>query len=296
MISRSFRQRFRRVAIDLLEHHDSRMGKFAGYFLATMILLSMAFFVLETTEVGAPYRPYFLIFDQFLAVLFTVEYIGRFWLAPNKKKFVRSPLAIIDLLVVISFYLSIHYFSILRGFRVFKIFQLLKIVRYSDLMGGFIRSFHSYRNEFFIFWITFGLGLLLSSTALYLLEHEVNESLATIPDCLWWGIVTITTVGYGDAVPITWAGKFVAGCMMVFGLATVAILTAVITKIFMDHFFGRRYHICDHCHYPHHDFDASFCKNCGTKLDLGVRVIEHQRVIQAVDETKLAEQKTLKKA
>ena len=78
----------------------------------------------------------------------------------------------------------------------------------------------------------------------------------------------MSTVGYGDITPITYMGKIIAGGTILLGLATIAMMTAILTKSFMDHFFGKRAHKCFFCHYPHHDHDAQFCKNCGHKLDI----------------------------
>ena len=104
--------------------------------------------------------------------------------------------------------------------------------------------------------------------AIYTFEHGANPAFDSIENALWWSVVTITTVGYGDVVPITLLGKLFGAFVMVLGLATVAMLTAILTKIFIDHFFGKRLHICSFCHFPHHDHDAKFCKNCGAELDI----------------------------
>ena len=112
------------------------------------------------------------------------------------------------------------------------------------------------------------IGLLFSSTGMYYLEHIENPEINTLVDSIWWAIVTMTTVGYGDIVPVTIGGKAMAGVVMLMGLALIAILTAIVTKMFMDHFFGKRYHVCTKCNYPRHDFDANHCKNCGNQLDL----------------------------
>ncbi len=260
--------KWRRVAVDLLEHHDSRTGKLAGYGLVGLIVLSMLVFVFQTMVWATDYAHYFYIFDIFLAVVFTIEYIGRLSLSPNKLKFLFSPLGLVDLLVLVSFYFAFSSLAVLRGFRILKIFQLLKIIRYSEFLHGFLHTFRNYKNEFRIFWVLFVMVLLFSSTGMYYLEHLVNEDIASIPDAFWWAIVTMTTVGYGDAVPVTLAGRALAGVVMVMGLALIAILTAIVTKMFMDHFFGKRYHVCVKCNYPRHDFDASHCKNCGERLDI----------------------------
>ena len=120
---------------------------------------------------------------------------------------------------------------------------------------------------FRIFGVSLIVALVIGASGLYYMEKDVNPKLDTIPDAMWWSVVTVSTVGYGDVVPITWGGKILAGIMMFMGLGVIAIFTAIVTKMFIDHFFGKRNHTCHYCHYPRHDFDAKFCKNCGNRLD-----------------------------
>jgi voltage-gated potassium channel len=251
---------------DIFNNHDSVIGRWVGYFLVTLIIISIGLFVIETTPFGNQYLQYFQYFDLFVVTVFAIEYLIRFFIAPRKWAFVRSPLAILDLLVILTF-LSVSNFAFLRSFRVLKILQLLKIFRYSEILLGFFKSFKNYRNELKIFFSTLTVALILSASGLYHLEKAVNTELDTIPEALWWAVVTISTVGYGDVVPITVAGKMLAGVMMFMGLGVIAIFTAIITKMFIDHFFGKKHHVCFYCHFPRHDFDARFCKNCGNKLD-----------------------------
>ena len=272
----SWPKSWRRIAVDLLEHHDSKWGKFVGLFLVAMILLSMVIFLLQTMPWAAEYQYYFYLFDVVMAVIFTIEYFGRLMLAPNKLKFIFSPLAIIDFLVLISFYFAFTSFAVLRGFRILKIFQLLKIIRYSELLHGFLHTFRNYLNELRIFGVFFVIGLMFSSTGMYYLEHKSNPMINTLLDSLWWAMVTMTTVGYGNTVPVTFGGRVLAGLVMLIGLALIAILTAIITKMFMDHFFGKRYHVCAKCNYPRHDFDANHCKNCGNQLDVNSSVLGNE--------------------
>jgi len=149
-----------------------------------------------------------------------------------------------------------------------KILYLLKTIRQSQLIQAFFHSFRHYKQELRIYFVIFFSVVLMSSMAIYTFEHGANPAFDSIENALWWSVVTITTVGYGDVVPITLLGKLFGAFVMVLGLATVAMLTAILTKIFIDHFFGKRLHICSFCHFPHHDHDAKFCKNCGAELDI----------------------------
>lgn len=255
------------LLVDCLESHESKLGKGVGYALVVLIVLSTITFMLETTHLFYRYEDFFVAFEEFVITIFVLEYLLRVLIARNRLKFIFSPLGIIDLLVIAPFFLRFLNLSFLRGFRVFRILRMLKIIRYSEVMTSFFHSFRYYKDEIRIFVMTFFMVMLLSSFSLFYLEHGINPEFDSIFNALWWAVVTMSTVGYGDAVPITIGGKVVAAIVVLMGLITLAILTAVVTKIFIDHFFGKRLHHCDFCHFPHHDHDAKFCKNCGGQLD-----------------------------
>lgn len=253
---------------DIFETHQSKYGKFFGRLLIALISISIGIFVCENLSFFRLWKQEFQIIDKIILILFAVEYLIRLILSRRKIKFIFSFLGIIDFLVILPLFAHLGAsFVFLRGFRVFRILQILKTVRYSDLMIMFFHSFKHYKEEIHIFIITFFLVVMVGSLGMFSLEHTLNPGFATVPDTMWWSIVTITTVGYGDVVPVTIIGKILASLIMFAGLASIALMTAVLTKMFIDHFFGKRLHKCEFCHFPHHDHDAKFCKNCGSQLD-----------------------------
>ena len=256
------------ICFELFHEPQSRLGKWFHRALLTVIGLSMLTFVLETTALVREWRGTFETINTVVFVFFFLEYIGRLFVARRRIRYVFTPLALIDLLVLFSF--GFHFFRLqkLQIMGVFRILQILKLIRYSDVMVAFFRTFRYYRDEIRIFGLTLLMVLILSSTGMYYLEGTLNPDFATIPDALWWAVVTVSTLGYGDIVPMTAAGRLLGSVVVFLGLGTVAILTALVTKVFIDHFFGKRMHHCEYCHFPHHDFDAKFCKNCGAKLDI----------------------------
>jgi voltage-gated potassium channel len=256
------------ILIEALENHESRLGKTFGSILVLLIVISVGAFLLENIEYFAPWKPILHLIDIIILSIFAVEYVLRFIIARRKWKFVFSFLGIIDLLVVMPLFTHVFNIAFLRGFRMLKILYLLKTIRQSHLMLSFFHSFRLYKQELRIFCMTLFAVLLMSSMAIFAFEHGVNPDFDTMINSLWWSIVTITNVGYGDIVPITIMGKVVGAGVMLMGLATVALMTAILTKIFIDHFFGKRLHTCAFCHFPHHDHDAKFCKNCGAELDI----------------------------
>ena len=254
--------------IEILENHESRLGKVFGSTLVILIVISVGIFLFEHIPYFAPWQPILHIIDIVILSIFALEYVLRLMIARNKLKFIFSFLGLIDLFVILPLFGHVLNLTFLRGFRLMRILYLLKTIRQSHLMLAFFHAFRHYRQELRIFGATFLSVLLMSSMAIYACENGINPGFDTIGNALWWSIVTITNVGYGDIVPVTVVGKIVGALIMLLGLATVALMTAILTKIFIDHFFGKRLHTCSFCHFPHHDHDAKFCKNCGAELDI----------------------------
>lgn len=245
--------------------HTHGPGRIVANIIIALIILSTLTFGLETFDLSPQLRQYLHIFDLIVGVIFVIEYAARLIEARKKSKFIFSFLGLIDLFVVISLFMGPNwvYFGWIRIFRVLKI---LKIIRYSEFVLSFFNAFRNYRDEFKIFITSFATVLIIGSYGIYTFEHQYNDQFKTILDSLWWAVVTMSTVGYGDIVPITVGGKILTTLVMISGLGSMAILTALVTKVFFDHFFGKHYYQCEKCKFPHHDYDALYCKNCGETI------------------------------
>ena len=270
--------RLKHLLFEALESPTSRIGHQVALFLGTLIIFSVFVFSLESFPELEYYRPLLHTVDSAILVVFFIEYLFRFYVARNKRKFVFSLLGIVDLIVILPLFTNVIpelYF--LRSLRLLEVLRIFKVLRYSNLVRSFLHSFRYYKEELKILWLSFMVVFVLAAFGMYSLEGHINPNINNMLDSFWWAIITMATVGYGDIVPITIPGKILSVIVIIFGLATIAIMTAILTKIFSDHFFGKRTHRCNTCHFPRHDHDAHYCKNCGNELDKTVIPPAHRR-------------------
>ena len=235
---------------DLLESHDGRdpAARTCDAFLLVLILANAVAMALESEQhLADAYGPYFFAFEAFSVAVFTVEYGLRVWVSREHPKFagdrpwrgrlryMMSPLAVIDLLAILPFYLSTFLPLDLRVLRLFRMLRILKLARYSPALGTIASVI---RNESRA--ITGALCILvvivvISSTLLYFLEREIQPKVfGSIPDAMWWAMATLTTVGYGDAVPVTTAGRIIGSVVMVLGIGIFVLWTSIFASGFME--------------------------------------------------------------
>ncbi|WP_416897125.1 MAG: cyclic nucleotide-gated ion channel [Minwuia sp.] len=225
------------------------------WFLITLISINIAAVVLETVpSIHDEYEIDFLIVEWVSVIIFTVEYLLRLWVAPEHPSLrrlgpVRSRLryaisfqALVDLAAVLPFYLS-HVFGIdLRILRVLRLLRFLKLMRYSSAMMTMQRVIYDERRALLAsLLIMLGL-LIMASTAMYYAEHNAQpEVFGSIPAAMWWGLATLTTVGYGDLVPHTLAGKMIGGVVMLIGLGMFALPIGILATGFTQEVHRREF-------------------------------------------------------
>ena len=230
--------------------------------IMSLIVLNVIAIVLESVaSINEAVGPWFWRFEVFSVVIFTVEYLGRVWSAVESRRFgagwrgrfrfMVSPMAIIDLLAVLPFFLVITGVDLrmLRVLRIFRLLRLAKFGRYSRAMQLLNDAFHLKREEIVITLSMLFALLLISAALMYYAEHEMQpEVFSSIPASAWWAVATLTTVGYGDTYPITAIGRVLGGLIAITGIGMVALPTAILGGAFVE-VIGEQKR-CPHCDKP----------------------------------------------
>ncbi|WP_290660322.1 ion transporter [Ignavibacterium sp.] len=202
-------------------------------FIQSLIVLSLVEFTIETIPNLSPSLLYWLdIFELTTVIIFSIEYLLRILSSENKIRYIFSFYGIIDLIAILPFYLSqtIDLRSI-RIFRLLRIFRAFKLVRYSQAIKRFKVAFLMIKEELIIFLIVTIFVIFFSSVAIYYFESEAQpDKFSSVLDCMWWSIVTLTTVGYGDVYPITVGGKIFTFLILIVGLGVIAVPTGLISS------------------------------------------------------------------
>lgn len=238
----------RRRIYEVMEigHGEDRASTVFDFFIVTLILLNVAAVVVETVpHIRAAYGPWLFAFEVFSVAIFTIEYALRLWTAvevpflsrisPWRARWAlaRRPALIIDLLAILPFYLSSIFAIDLRILRMLRLLRFLKLSRYSPAMYTLIRVLSNERKALIGAGLLLLTALLFSATIMYHLENEAQpEKFGSIPAAAWWAIATLTTVGYGDVVPLTPLGRLFGGLTMIVGLCILALPVAIISTGF----------------------------------------------------------------
>jgi len=217
----------------IVEFNDNKLSRWFAFFIQALILLSLVTFSVETLPNLEPQTHSILRFIEiFCVIVFTIEYLLRIYVADSKPKFIFSFFGLIDLVAILPFYLSFGVdLRSLRALRFLRLFRILKLVRYNKAMNHFVRAIKSAKEEILLFIFITLMLIYFSAVGIYYFENEAQpEHFTSIFDSLWWAIITLTTVGYGDVYPITVGGKVFTFFILMIGLGIVAIPTGIISS------------------------------------------------------------------
>ena len=217
-------------------------------FLITLIVLNVLAVILESVpSIEARYHPWFIWFERISVMIFTIEYAARLWstierddeamAAPWRARLahVVRPISLADLLAILPFYLSGILNVDLRMLRALRLLRVLKLSRYSTSISLLLDALRTEARAIIAAVFVLSLLLLIASSFAYLAEHQAQpEAFGTIPDALWWAVITMTTVGFGDVVPITPLGKVIGGIIAVIGIGMVALPAGLLAAAFSE--------------------------------------------------------------
>tara|TARA_B110000116_G_scaffold234098_1_gene218391 strand:+ start:445 stop:1233 length:789 start_codon:yes stop_codon:yes gene_type:complete len=245
---------------------DTKAGKAFDVALLIVIALSVLLTMLETVpSLGKKYEVIFNWSEWIFSALFTIEYALRIWVVTNSKKYIFSSMGIIDFLATIPTYIAIF---IVEGqyFGMLRIFRVLKLVRYMEGADTLKKALMATRGKIVAFLVFVFCLVVIMGTIMYVIEDKQN-GFTSIPKSVYWSIVTLTTVGYGDIAPQTALGQFLASIIMVMGYGILAVPTGLVSveAIKIDRK-SLSTQVCQNCNDENHLAEAKHCKSCGEKL------------------------------
>lgn len=255
----------------IFESHTPSGKAFDVALLITILVSVLVVMIDSVPSIHAHYREEFYILEWIFTILFTLEYFLRLWCVGNRKGYALSLYGLIDIISILPTYFSLliggaQYLLVIRAIRLLRIFRVLKMPLYlsegSSLIQALLRSYRKI-NVFLLFILTL---VTVLGSLMYLIEGHTH-GFTSIPESVYWAIVTLTTVGYGDISPETPLGKIVACIIMLSGYAIIAVPTGIVTSE-MTRIKGEEAEkrSCPHCHKITVDRAAHYCANCGTEL------------------------------
>lgn len=255
---------------------DTRTGKLFDVILLWVILFSILLVMLETVPgLNEKYLNIFIVLEWFITILFTIEYIIRIWVVQKKTGYIFSFFGIVDLLSILPSYIDLfvsgyHTLIIFRAIRLFRVFRVFQLTDYLSESASMARAMLASLRKIIIFLSILIVLVMILGTIMYVVERH-EGAFTSIPQSIYWAIVTITTVGYGDITPVTVIGKFVSSIIMLLGYSIIAVPTGIVTAEFAKtprHIIQTRKPIgnCHHCGIELFDPAANYCRNCGTPL------------------------------
>lgn len=254
---------------------DTKYGQIFDVALMILIGASVLVVMLESVDgIRKDHEALFWRLEWFFTIVFTIEYLVRLAVVRKRRKYALSFFGIVDLIAILPTYIAIflvgsQYLMVIRILRLLRMFRVLKMAKHfgqSKVLLQALRSSGPKISVFLFFMLTL---VSIEGTLMYLIEGGANSGFSSIPQSIYWAIVTVTTVGYGDVAPLTVVGKILASLIMLSGFAIIAVPAGIVTSEIGRGYFrslrmdGRK---CAECGWQGHDPSAGFCKHCGCKL------------------------------
>lgn len=253
-------------------HHDAPDERNFDLWLIAAILASVAVVILDSVPmVQTRWHGALYVAEWFFTLLFTAEYALRLWVVRKPLRYARSFYGVIDLLAILPTFLSLLFpasasLTVIRALRLLRIFRVLKLVEYSSEAGVLIEALLRSRRKIFVFIATLLTIVVIFGALMYVVEGP-ERGFTSIPTGMYWAVVTVATVGFGDIAPTTSFGRFITSVLIVIGYSIIAVPTGIYTAELARSLQPKRRHVrCLECALPDHESDAWHCRKCGRSL------------------------------
>ncbi len=262
---------------EIIFEADTPAGKRFDIALIIAIVLSVAVVVLSTLPHAEeePYRTTFYSLEWGFTALFTIEYVLRLIVVRRPLRYATSFFGIIDLLSILPAFLGLlipgsERLLVVRTLRLLRVFRVFKLARYLREATALREAVCTSRHKIAVFMTTVLIVILIASTVMHVVEGGAeNESFDSIPGAMYWAVITMTTVGYGDVIPVTVVGKITTAALVLVGYSLIIVPTGILSAEISESRKRVTTQACPHCMAEGHDRDARYCKRCGERLDPG---------------------------
>ena len=258
---------------EIIFEADTPAGRAFDLTLIAMILLSVGIVMLDSVqEISDAYGGWLYALERTFTIIFTIEYGIRIWIVKKPWRYMRSFYGIIDLLAILPTYLSLfiagsQYLTVIRALRTIRIWRILKLAHHVSELNQLVMALRASSRKIMVFLLTVTILVMILGSVMYLIESP-EAGFTSIPKGIYWAIVTVTTVGYGDISPQTNLGQVIASLAMIMGYAIIAVPTGIVTvELTNAAKKGVTTQVCPDCNREGHDPDAKFCKYCSAELN-----------------------------
>lgn len=261
---------------EIIYEADTPAGKFFDVALFFFIITSVLVVMLESVDrIVKDYELLFNILEWIFTIIFTIEYILRLYCIGKPIKYATSFFGIVDLLAVLPTYIGFFFigaqsqlFVMIRAMRLLRVFRIFKLANHTRQGNIILISLRKSMDKILVFLFFVLIVVMIAGSMMYVVEGESNEAFVNIPTSIYWAIVTVTTVGYGDISPVTPLGQFFAAALMIMGYVVIAVPTGIVSADLMnsENKFNNT-QACRFCSKEGHDDDAEYCKYCGEVLN-----------------------------
>ncbi|PHN02846.1 ion transporter [Flavilitoribacter nigricans] len=260
---------------EIIFEADTPYGKLFDVVLLILIAASVLIVMLESVDyINIKYREIFFALEWVFTVIFTLEYLLRLYSVYRPMRYATSFFGIVDLLAILPAYISLFITAsaqsllVIRAFRLIRVFRIFKLGHFLNEGNTLLRALRASQVKISVFLMFVTLLVIIIGSVMYLVEGGEGSAFSSIPRSIYWAIVTLTTVGYGDITPATELGQFLSAVVMILGYAIIAVPTGIVSaEMVRDSRMEVSTQACRFCGAEGHASDADYCRKCGELLN-----------------------------